>query len=65
MTYVKIEAKSVVRVADYEGLCAFWRSLSRRARGLVGKWICTRLTTAQYDRLPKELKARLRVLAWA
>ena len=62
---VKIHATSVVRVEDFETLHAYWRSLSRSARSLVGKWICTRLTTEQYERLPRELKARLKVLAWA
>jgi hypothetical protein len=62
--YVKIQATSVVRVGDHATLRAYWRSLSRNARELVGEWICTRLTTEEYARLPKELKARLRVLAW-
>ena len=62
---VKIHATSIVRVEDFQGLHVYWRSLSRSARFLVGKLICTRLTTEQYNRLPKELKARLKVLAWA
>ncbi len=60
MTYCKIQASSVVTVANHESLLPVWQGFGPQAQNLIGAIIVKEpLTKAQLRRLPPELRRKI------